>query len=123
MAVPALFTGVVYDERALDEAEELGRSFDLETAEAARPELIRVGLAAKIGGRPAQPLAERLLETALGGLERRARRDAEGKDERRYLELLASLTAARRSPADTLIEGLEGQGPFAPAELIRRTKI
>ena len=123
MAVPALFTGLLYDTRALDEAEALAAPFAYETVEAARPELIRAGLAAKIGGVPAQRLAERVLEIAQGGLERRGRRDEQGRDERHYLDVLIALNAAGRSPADTLTAGLEGAGPFSPAELIRRTRI
>jgi glutamate--cysteine ligase len=123
MAVPALFTGILYDARALDQAEALTSPFAYETVEAARPELIRLGLGAKIGAVPARSLAERVLEIALGGLERRARRDEQGRDERRYLDALVMLNSAGRSPADTLSAGLEGTGPFSTAELIRRTLI
>jgi glutamate--cysteine ligase len=123
MAVPALFTGILYDARALDEAEEIASTFDYETVEAARPRLIRVGLAASIGDRPAAPLAERVLEIAMGGLERRGRRDEHGRDERRYLETISALASTGRSPADTLTSGLHDEGPFSPSELIRRTRI
>lgn len=123
MAVPAIFTGIFYDARALDLAEELADSFDYDAVEAARPELIRHGLSATLGGVRAQELAERVLEIAQGGLERRARKDERGRDERRYLELLSSLVAAGRVPADTLTAGLDENAPIAPAELIRRTRI
>jgi glutamate--cysteine ligase len=123
LAVPALFTGILYDERALGEAETLAQGFELTTLEAARPLLVRDGLAASIAGTPVKPLAERLVEVALGGLERRARRDASGADERRYLNPLAALVTAGKCPADVLRAGLGEGEALAVSELVRRTRL
>jgi len=122
-AVPALFTGILYDSRALAEAETLAMSFELETVEAARPELVKRALSARIGDRSAQELAMELCTIALGGLERRARLDSEGRDERRFLEPLAELVASGRSPADVTAEGLAVGEEVSVAELIRRTSL
>jgi glutamate--cysteine ligase len=123
LAVPALFTGLLYDDRALAEAEELARSFELETLEAARPALVRDALAARIGSRAAAPLAEKLVDIALGGLERRAQRDEAGRDERRYLEPLAVLTEHAQCPADALVAGLSPGEILAVSELVARTRL
>jgi glutamate--cysteine ligase len=123
LAVPALFTGLLYDERALAEAESMARSFDLEVLEAARPALVRDALAARIGSERVAPLAERLVDIALGGLERRARRDEHGRDERRYLEPLAALTAQAKCPADALVAGFAAGEVLGVNELIARTRL
>lgn len=122
-AVPAFGAGLFYDERALGEAEALADSLGVDAIEQARPELVTRALAASVGGQPLRTLAERLLEIAQGGLARRARRDATGADERVHLEPLARLVAQGLTPADRLLAGLQGEGPFAAAELVRRTRI
>jgi glutamate--cysteine ligase len=123
LAVPALFTGLLYDERALALAEDMARRFELETLEASRPGLVRDALGARIGSVPVAPLAERLVDIALGGLERRARRDEAGRDERRYLEPLAALTARAECPADALVRGLATGEILGVTELVARTRL
>ena len=90
-ALPAVFTGIFYDERALQEAAQLVESLDHDSVCAARPRLVREGLRASIGGVSAQHLAERIVEIAAGGLERRGRRDATGADEGVHLQPLVEL--------------------------------
>jgi glutamate--cysteine ligase len=112
MAVPALFTGLLYDERALAEAEELAREVTLDAALASRAEIPRLGLGARLGSRPIRGLAERLLDISAGGLARRARLDDRGQDETMYLLPLSRLVAAGQSPADEL------RGDRQPGSLI-----
>jgi glutamate--cysteine ligase len=123
LAIPAVFTGLLYDERALAEAEEFARPFDYETLEAARPALVRDALSASIAGAPVRSLAERLLEIAAGGLDRRARRDAEGRTERRYLEPLVALVARGECPADVTAAGVPRGASLDATELVRRTRL
>jgi glutamate--cysteine ligase len=120
--VPALFTGILYDARALSDATELALSLDLEAVERSRPALVRDGLAANIGGRSARELAQSVIEIASGGLERRARLNADGRDERVFLEPLAELVNSGRSPADLLTDGLERASDLR-AEILRRCRI
>jgi glutamate--cysteine ligase len=122
-AISALYAGFFYDARALDQAEELARSFSLAEVEAARSALVIEGLAASIGDRPARELAERLLEIASGGLERRARRNSRGKDERIHLARLSELNQAGRSPADVLTEGLDPDAPNFRREVLARAQL
>jgi glutamate--cysteine ligase len=52
-------------------------------------------------------VAERLLEIAEGGLERRRCKNANGKDERIHLAKLRKLVEQGKTPADVLLEGME----------------
>jgi glutamate--cysteine ligase len=122
-AVHALLTGIVYDGESLDAATELVLGLSPQVLERARPALVMDGLAASIDGAKVSTLAARLLEIASGGLLRRARRDASGRDERIYLEPLIALLADGECPADVLLRGLTVGEIVAPPELIARTLI
>jgi glutamate--cysteine ligase len=103
MAVPALFTGILYDDAALAEAEELAVRVSLEDAQASRAEIPRLGLRGRLGDRPLREVAERLLSIAAGGLSRRARKNEQGEDESVYLRPLIALVGAGQTPADLLM--------------------
>jgi glutamate--cysteine ligase len=123
MVVPALFTGILYDRQAFEQARELAAPWSYDAMQGARPALIRQGLGAILAGRPALEHAERLYEIALGGLARRARRNARGEDERRYLTPLERLLEHAESPADDAARGLKpGDTPPAP-EILKRTAL
>jgi glutamate--cysteine ligase len=66
-----------------------------------------------------QPLAEKLVEIAEGGLERRAFLSPSGKDERAHLARLKELVAEGKTPADRLLDGLENVAD-PRAEIIKR---
>jgi len=89
----------------------------------ARPSLVKDGLAAKVGARPMQELAERILEIANGGLSRRNLLDAQGKDERVHLELLTSLVQSGKTPADAITEGLDESSTPTIADVIARAHL
>jgi glutamate--cysteine ligase len=122
-AVPALFTGILYDEQALAEADAFARELDLDALQKARPSLVKDGLAAKVGDRPMQQLAERILEIANDGLSRRNLLDARGKDERVHLELLTSLVQSGKTPADAMIEGVDADSTPSVADVIARAHL
>jgi glutamate--cysteine ligase len=121
-AVPALFAGIFYDQRALDQAGRLALRLDFAQLTAARPELARNGLNTVIGTSPVRALAEDLLDIAAAGLQRRARCNAEGRDERVFLQPLERLVDAGKSPADLLLAGLPDGDSLQPTELIERTR-
>ena len=120
--VSALAAGIFYDERALAEAETLAETMGAEAVDRARHDLVSHGLQASLGGVPARALAERLLEIARGGLERRGRVDASGQTETIHLEPLIALVHEGRCPADRLTEGVAENQTLSVAELIRRTR-
>lgn len=119
-AVPALFTGLLYDARAFAGARDLMAPFSHEDVQHARAELVARGLEAEIAGTPARRLAEELLDLAWAGLTRRARLDDRGQDETVHLRRLRELVESGRTPADGLTEGLrDGDPAFATAVLAR----
>ena len=122
-AVPALFTGILYDEQALAEADAFARELDVDVLLHSRAALVEHGLAARVGDVPMQKLAERVLEIALGGLARRNIQNEHGKDERIHLELLASLVQTGKTPADAIIEGLTLESVPSVADVIARCHI
>ncbi len=99
-ALLALWTGVLYDERALDEVTALTEGFVFEEVEASRPALLREGLRGTLAGHSVLSLGERLLTIARGGLERRQRLNADGCSEASLLAPIERLTSAGLTPAD-----------------------
>jgi glutamate--cysteine ligase len=122
-ALPALWTGIFYDDKALAQADDLSRDYTYEEVLALRQEIPEKALGARFRGKPLADVAQKLLEIAKGGLERRARLSRDGKDERVHLARLEALVAKGHCPADVLLLGLdEGAGDFT-AEMLRRAKI
>ena len=122
-AVPALFTGILYDSRAMDQAIELLAPIDYATMAAARPALIRQGLTAPLGEKTGAQLAQSLYEVASSGLSRRGRRNAQNEDERRFIKPLERLLSSAEAPADDLTRGLAPDATLTPEETIKRCKI
>jgi glutamate--cysteine ligase len=122
-AVVAVMTGILYDEHALRQAEALLFDLDYDRVQADRPALVRDGMAGTLSGQSLRTLSLRTLEIASGGLRRRARLDAEGRDERVYLDPLVKLAERGRCPADDLAFGLERGVDLDPGELIARCKL
>ena len=86
MAVAALFTGILYDDRARDAAWDELEGFDHAERLSAYRDSARRGLAG-IGDTGLRELAGRLLALARSGLERRSR-EHDGSDETRFLQPL-----------------------------------
>ena len=103
-ALPALWTGLLYDSAALDSAAELVKDWTAEERDQMRAAAPRHGLRAQFRGRPLTALAKDVLEIASAGLRRRAKHDASGEDETLYLEPLRAIADKGRTPADDLLE-------------------
>src|SRR5215813_5400970 len=73
-----------------------------------RDDVPRLGFAANIRGRNMLELATETLALAREGLKRRARRNAQGKDETHYLEPLDDIVSRKRTPAEELLEKYNG---------------
>ena len=113
-ALPALWTGIFYDDRALGEAEALVQDWTHAEVAATREHIWQDGLRAQFRGAPLQVLAERLLEIAEGGLERRGfERPSDGKDERVHLARLKELVAEGWTPGDELLAAVKPGATFA----------
>ncbi len=121
-ALSALWTGILYDDRALDEAEALTESFTFTELQALRPSIAQQGLQATFRGEPLAALAERVMTVAEGGLARRARM-RNGQDERVHLARLGALVNKGQCPADVLLEGLDANSSDLQREIIARTRL
>lgn len=118
-ALAALWAGLLYDERALAEAEELVAPLSHEDLGMARTAIAERGLDVRVGTVDVRGLAERMLDIARGGLTRRGRLDANGRDEGRHLDVLESLVSHGRSPAHRVLDALDG----SPGSLLAAARI
>ena len=94
-ALPALFAGLLYDGPALDAAGDLVSPWSISTLTALRADVPRLGLDAVVDGRPLRAVARDVLAIARNGLAARARLDASGRDETRYLDPLDQIVAGQ----------------------------
>ncbi len=101
-AQAAFWTGLYYDQGALDGAWQLVRELSAEERETMRAEAPRLGLDAPAGRRTLRDLARDALALAEAGLKARARRDAQGRDETLYLAPLQAIAATRTRAEDLL---------------------
>lgn len=122
-ALPALWTGVFYDDKALDEADELCASYSHEELLALRRDVPVHALGATFRGKPLAEVAQRLVEIAMGGLERRRRLNRNGQDERSHLQKLADLVGRGKCPADVMLEGLEVERPDLRQQILMRARM
>jgi glutamate--cysteine ligase len=115
LAVVALWTGILYDDRALEEAETLTRAFTHAEMQSLRPQLVKQGLVdVSLFGTPGFEFAERLLEAARSGLERRAATTG-ARSEAAFLRPIEALVAARTHPAARAIARAEELGSIVAA--------
>jgi glutamate--cysteine ligase len=122
-ALPALWTGLLYDEKALSAAEELTASYTAAELQALRPAIAEKALGATFRGAPLADVAQRVVDIAQGGLARRARLNKGGQDERIHLAKIAALVEKGSCPADALVEGLANGDPDLRKEILARAKI
>ncbi len=121
LALQALYAGLLYDAQSLDALDELTRAWTFAEVLGLRNQVYQTGMKTPFRGKTAGDAAEAIVAIADAGLGRRARNDATGKDERQYLAPLIALVAARKCPADVLLEKVGDDpknGLLAAAELI-----
>jgi glutamate--cysteine ligase len=121
-ALPALWTGILYDDTALAEADALVEDITHDELTAMRPHIPLDGLRTKFRGKPLAELAQKVIDIAERGLERRAILNREGRDERIHLESIKALAANARCPADVLRDGLT-DGPALKQAILERSTV
>jgi glutamate--cysteine ligase len=108
-ALPAFWVGLLYDPAALDAAWEEVRHWTVEDHLRIREQVPRLGLATRgPRGRTFQELGRAILAIARGGLAARARLDATGADEGRYLDPLDEIVASGKTLAERLLDRYHG---------------
>lgn len=99
-ALPAFWVGLLYDQAALDAAWDLVKNWSTDERQALRDDVPKAGLDAVVKGRAVREIAREVLALSRAGLARRGRRDAEGRDETRFLAPLDAIVAGRTLAAD-----------------------
>ncbi|MSO65350.1 MAG: glutamate--cysteine ligase [Alphaproteobacteria bacterium] len=115
-ALPALWTGLLYDRSTLDAAWDLVKDWTPEEHEQLRDDVPRHGLATPFRKGTLGDVAVRVVALARDGLRRRARLDSTGQDESHFINTLADIADRRKTPADDLIDLYKGrwQGRVEP---------
>ncbi len=121
-ALPALFKGLLYDDKAMAKAEALASKIQLDDAKAARSEIAAKALHAKLGGREVAEWASELVAIAGEGLDRLANLNKSGETERVHLARLEKLITKGQSPADALLERMDLSQPIV-GELLKHAKL
>ena len=107
-ALPAYWVGLLYDGKALDAGWQIVKDWTAQERQKLRDDVPKLGFAATIRGRTMLALATQTLRLSREGLERRARKDAGGHDETRYLEPLEDLVSRGTTPAEELLAKFHG---------------
>jgi glutamate--cysteine ligase len=101
-ALPAFWVGLLYDEAALSAAWDLVADWSAEQRQSLRDQVPKSGLNARIGQRSLKEIAREVVALSHAGLARRARRDAQGRDETRFLDPIAEIAETGRTLAERL---------------------
>ena len=107
-ALPAFWTGLLYDGAALDAAWDLVKDFSIEERETLRNAVPRTALKTPFRNATVRELALDALKIAGHGLRRRARLNARGVDEAMYIEPLVEIAQANQTPAERKLELFHG---------------
>ncbi|MDY0241088.1 MAG: glutamate--cysteine ligase [Rhodospirillaceae bacterium] len=108
-ALPAFWTGLLYDQGALDAAwDEIKDWTDAERAYL-RDAVPRTGLATPFRSESVRELALRVLDWSGAGLRARGHRGECGNDESVFLETLRVIAASGRTPAEMMLTDYEGR--------------
>lgn len=109
LALPAFWTGLLYESAALDAAYDLAKGWSHAEVLALRAAVPTQGLAATIGGRDLWSLGDEILKIAGAGLDARAAAYGAGVSEAAYLAPLREMLARRETAAGRLIRLYEAE--------------
>ena len=102
-ALPALWTGLLYDDDALTAAEELAAGLTAKDVEDARMQAARHGLKGTLGDRSMSEMAVQMVDIAAQGLRRRGNVDAKGNDEVSFIEPLIEIAESGVTKAEIML--------------------
>jgi glutamate--cysteine ligase len=117
VALSAFWTGILYDEAALDGAWDLVKGWSAEEREQLRADVPKLALKTIVAGRTVQDIARDALALSREGLRRRDYRDETGQDETRHLSYAEEVVSSGRTAAERLLEHYHGawSGSVVPA--------
>jgi len=102
-ALPAFWTGLLYDQASLDAAYDMIRDWTAEERETLRAQVPRSALKTPFRQGSVQDLAKQTLEISRAGLKARNRLDQKGADETHFLNDLDVIARTGQTPADLLL--------------------
>ena len=108
-ALPALWTGLLYDPTALDAAWDLVKDWSAEERQALRDAVPRTALRTPFRRTTVLEVARQVLAIAQAGLRRRAFRNAKGQDESIFLEPVETILRNGVTPAEEILARYEGE--------------
>jgi len=103
-ALPALWTGLVYDPDVMQAAWDLVKGWSVEDREALRDAVPRDGLRANIAGRTVQDVAKDVVTLAREGLAKRNNLNSSGDNETLYLDTVESVVWSGETAAERLLK-------------------
>lgn len=106
-ALPAFWTGLLYDPAALEAAWSLVKGWSAEERQALRNAVPRSALKTRFRNGTIQDIAREAIGIAGDGLEARRRLNGSGQDERIFLEPIEGIAASGRTTAEELLECYE----------------
>jgi glutamate--cysteine ligase len=117
VALSAFWTGLLYDEAALDGAWDIVKNWSAEQRERLRADVPKLALKASFAGRSVQDIARDALALAREGLKRRGLLDEAGRDETRHLAYAEEIVSSGLTQAERLLERYHGEwgGSVMPA--------
>lgn len=107
--LPALWTGIYYDQAALDAAWDMVKDWTAEEREAMRDAVPRLGFKTPFRNTNVLELARQMLEISAAGLKRRAAEDSAGMTEEGFLLPLRELVARGYTRAEELLARYHGE--------------
>ena len=107
-ALPALWTGLLYEDGPLDAAWDLVKDWTTADRQALRDAVPREGLKSMIRGRTVQDIAKDALRLARAGLESRNQHGCKGKTEASFLDVLDETANTGKTAAENLLDLYHG---------------
>lgn len=115
-AFSAFWTGLLYDESALNAAWDIVKHWTQDQRQTLRDDVPKSGLESQIAGRGVLDIVRELIKLSAAGLTARTKFNANGQDETIHLAPLYGLIDAGKTQADALIEqfNTKWQGKIEP---------
>ncbi|MHC2298922.1 glutamate--cysteine ligase [Rhizobium mongolense] len=108
-ALPAFWVGLLYDEAALDAADQLTKNWTLAEVSALRDAVPTAGLKAEFRGDALYETAREIIGISKAGLKSRNRLNKEGQDESIFLSPLDEVMAKKATLAEDLLARYNGR--------------